>query len=188
MIKPSAALSRKLFFAMGRGRFWRDDSGVTAIEFGLLGLPFFAIIGAILETSLVFMASQVLDSAVGDATRQIRTGQALQAGFNVTLFKKQVCSELFGLFGDCSGLYTSVTTINDFSSFNYTPPVDYSCKSGCNWTQTEQYSPGLGNSTVFVQVYYKWPIILSIGGFDLADLGDRTRLLAAVRVFRNEPF
>ena len=35
-----------------KGRnFARDERGVTAIEFGILALPFFMIIGATLETS-----------------------------------------------------------------------------------------------------------------------------------------
>ncbi len=66
------------------GRFRRDEKGVTAVEFGLLSLPFFAIIGAILETSLIFMASQILDSAVNDSARLIRTGQAQAANFTST--------------------------------------------------------------------------------------------------------
>ncbi|RYE39513.1 MAG: pilus assembly protein, partial [Hyphomicrobiales bacterium] len=61
------------------GQFGRDDRGVTIIEFGILALPFFTIIAAILETSLVFFAGQILDSAVQDAGRLIRTGQ-MQAG------------------------------------------------------------------------------------------------------------
>ncbi|MEO5806238.1 TadE/TadG family type IV pilus assembly protein [Devosia sp.] len=188
MVHFATKLSRKLLAGLAGSRFLRDQSAAIAVEFALLALPFFAIIGAILETSLVFLSIQVLDSAVGDATRQIRTGQAQAAGFDVTRFEQLVCDKLYGLFGDCSGLYTSVTTISDFSAVNVTPPVVSSCTNACTWTQPEQYSPGLGSSTVLVQVYYKWPIMLSIGGFDLADLSDHTRLLAAVRVFRNEPF
>lgn len=187
MAKFVTSLSRRVLGGLVRRPFLRDQRGATAVEFGLLALPFFAIIGAILETSLVFLAGQVLDSAVGDASRQIRTGQAQQAGFNTTKFEKLVCDELYGLF-DCSKLYTSVTTINDFASATVSPPVDTSCSTSCTWTQPETFVPGQGSSTVLVQVYYKWPVILSIGGFDLANLGDRTRLLATVRVFRNEPF
>jgi hypothetical protein len=39
-----------------------------------------------------------------------------------------------------------------------------------------------------VQVYYKWPVILNFGGFDLATNSDGTHLMGAVRVFENEPF
>jgi Flp pilus assembly protein TadG len=58
---PALPLDRKPL-ARRRG-FARDESGVTAIEFGLLALPFFSILGAILETSLVFLSGQVLESA-----------------------------------------------------------------------------------------------------------------------------
>jgi hypothetical protein len=39
-----------------------------------------------------------------------------------------------------------------------------------------------------VQAYYKWPVILNFGGFNLQTAGDGTHLLSAVRVFSNEPF
>ena len=39
-----------------------------------------------------------------------------------------------------------------------------------------------------VQVYYKWPIIMTFGGFGLATSSDGTRLFSATRVFANEPF
>ena len=65
-------------------RRWRgfahDESGVTAIEFGLLAVPFFSILGAILETSLVFLSGQVLESAVQDASRLIRTAPRSSPG------------------------------------------------------------------------------------------------------------
>ena len=73
------ALLRKIFggvhqAARGRG-FRRDERGTTAIEFGILGMPFFALLAAILETSYVFLAGQILDTAVQDSARFIRTGQ-----------------------------------------------------------------------------------------------------------------
>jgi hypothetical protein len=39
-----------------------------------------------------------------------------------------------------------------------------------------------------VQAYYKWPVMLNFGGFNLQTAGDGTHLLSAVRVFSNEPF
>ena len=65
-------LRRLISPAISRGRrFARDERGVTAVEFGILGLPFFTIIFAILETTMVFLAGQVLDGAVEDASRLI---------------------------------------------------------------------------------------------------------------------
>ena len=44
--------------------FARDREGSSAVEFGLVALPFMAILLAILETGLVFFASQVIETAV----------------------------------------------------------------------------------------------------------------------------
>lgn len=153
------------------------------IEFGVLAVPFFAIIGATLETALVFLATQVLDAAVHDASRLIRTGQAQNAGFVHEDFRAAVCDHVFGLL-DCSQLKIEVHTIDTFADVSYEAPVD---EDG-DWTIVEAYDDGIASSIVFVEVYYKWPTLLNIFGFDLADQPDGTRLLGASRVFKNEPF
>lgn len=171
-----------------RSGFARDQQGATAVEFGLLALPFFAIIGAILETSLIFLSGQVLESAVQDASRHIRTGQAQGVMVTAANFKAKVCGRLLGLFGDCNGLHVEVETIDDFSQIAISAPVDWTCTSNCEWTRPETYTAGTGSSYVVVQVYYKWPIILSLGSMTLANLAEQKRLLATATVFRNEPF
>ena len=78
-------------------RLVRDQRAVTAIEFGMLAFPFFAIVGAILQTSVVFLASQVLESAVHDAARTIwknlhgNVRRGMDAG-NMTLLSVPLCS------------------------------------------------------------------------------------------------
>lgn len=188
MTNSVPSLIGKLRSLLRGGRFGRDERGTTIIEFALLGVPFFAIVGAILETSVVFLASQVLDSAVSDASRLIRTGQAQERSYSADNFETVICGRLYGLFGDCSGLHVRVSTVSDFASATVAPPVESSCTTVCNWTLQEAFQPGGGSSIVLVQAYYKWPIILSFGGFGLADQPDNTRLLATVRVFRSEPF
>jgi Flp pilus assembly protein TadG len=171
-----------------RRRFVRDQRGATAVEFGLLALPFFAIIGAILETSVVFLSGQVLESAVQDTSRYIRTGQAQGVIVTAADFKARVCDRLYGMFGDCSGLYVEVKTISDFGSIAISPPIDWTCQNDCQWNRPEAYTAGLGSSIVVVQVYYKWPIILSLGDMTLANLPQQKRLLGTATVFRNEPY
>ncbi|WP_224705601.1 TadE/TadG family type IV pilus assembly protein [Devosia aquimaris] len=168
--------------------FRRDQSGATAVEMGLLALPFFMIVGAILETSVVFLASQFLDSAVADTSRLVRTGVAKTTMSNTADFRNAICDRLYGLFPDCSGLHIEVKTISDFASATISPPIDYSCTSECGWTRSEQYGAGTGSSIMLVEVYYKWPIILNLGGLSLANLPDGKRLLSAATVFRNEPY
>jgi Flp pilus assembly protein TadG len=177
----------------GRRRgFVRDENGATLVEFGLLSVPFFAIVGAILETSVVFLAGQVLDSAVQDTSRLIRTGQAQGAGLDIDGFKGQVCDRLYNLFADCDSLHVEVQVVSNFQSATVAPPVDWDCEEDCEeWTRPELYPTGseAGPSDVMlVQVYYKWPILLNFGGLSLANLSDGRRLLGAATVFRNEPF
>jgi len=60
-------------------RFLRDRHGATALEFGLVALPFLVVILQVLELSLVFLVYAQLDTALANASRSIRTG-ALQKG------------------------------------------------------------------------------------------------------------
>jgi len=180
---PTARLMRALL----RPDLARDERGATAIEFGLLAVPFFAIVGAILETAMVFLAGEVLDSAVNDANRKILTGQAQSAGYDLTAFRSDVCAHTWGLF-DCANIHFRVTTVNDFATASVVPPVASDCEAPCDWDAVQLFDPGQGSSVVLVQAYYKWPTILDFGGFNLATLPDGSRLLATVRVFRNEPF
>lgn len=170
--------------AKRRRRFAGDERGVTLIEFGLLALPFFAIVGAILETALVFLASQVLDSAVHDSARLIRTGQSHAQSYTGTEYAAAICEGLYGLF-DCDQLKVNVSVVADFASATLNPVAD---PDTGNWLIVENYDDGIGSSVIVVEAYYKWPIMLNLYDFNLANLPDDTRLLSSVRLFRNEPF
>ncbi|MCF6327379.1 MAG: pilus assembly protein [Devosiaceae bacterium] len=166
------------------GQFKGDENGVTAVEFGLLALPFFAIIGAILETSLIFLASQILDSAVNDSSRLIKTGQAQSADYTSTEYRAAICDGLYEMF-DCNNLRIRVSEVASFGAATLSNVVDLTDGS---WTIVENYDDGAGASIILVEAYYKWPTMLDILSFDLSNLADGTRMLSAVRVFRNEPF
>jgi Flp pilus assembly pilin Flp len=181
--------------ALRRRRFAADESGTTAIEFGLLGIPFFGVLAAILETSYVFLAGQILDTAVQDSARFVRTGQIHQAGFpddtgglGLAKFRSEICEGLYGLF-DCNELWISVTPVGAFTGVTAASPVPSSCDpNNCDWALPEAYSPGTGSSIILVRVYYKWPTFINLGGFTLQNTGGNSRLLGSVRIFSNEPF
>lgn len=176
--------------------FGRNESGVTAIEFAILALPFFTIITAIMETALVFLAGQILDSSVQDASRLIRTGRAI--AFDEAQFRAQICDGLFGLF-DCTAgpnerLRINVSVIDDFASAS---PMPSPLKTGaactalsCDWEMADDFAGGEAgkSSVVMVRAYYKWPTLVNLPGFNLSTLPDGSRLLGAARVFMNEPF
>lgn len=180
-------------FLKKRG-FVRNERGAAAIEFALLSLPFFTLIFAILETSIVFLAEQILDSAVQDASRNIRTGQAQNASWTADTFRAEICEGLYGMF-DCAAdkLIVKVSVVTSFATATVTDPIDSDCTltsdpTECGWTITPSYAAGVGSSIVLVQAYYKWPTIVNLPGFNLQTQAGGTRLMSAVRVFRNEPF
>ncbi|OYX04895.1 MAG: hypothetical protein B7Z15_17285 [Rhizobiales bacterium 32-66-8] len=180
-------IGRALLPRRRRG-FARDEGGATLIEFGLLALPFFSIVGAILETSVVFLSSQVLESAVQDVSRLIRTGQAQGTMESVDAFRDRVCSRLYGLFADCDGLFVEVKVITNFNDASISAPIADACTLPCDWTRLPSYTPSNSSNIVLVQVYYKWPVMLSLGDLSLANLPGNQRLMGAATVFRNEPF
>lgn len=165
--------------------FAQNARGSVLVEFALLAIPFFALVGAMIEMAVLLLGSAILDAAVDTASRKIRTGQAHAANYTLTSYRAEVCSHTYGLF-DCSGLRIMVTPISDFGSASLsTNAVDLTDGS---WDAAETYSHGASSTIVLAQVFYKWPTYLDFFHFDLASLPDDTRLMSAARLFQNEPF
>ncbi len=165
-------------------RFRKDKSGVYAIEFAMIAVPFFALIFAIIETGLVFFADSVLDHASSEAARLIRTGQAQEQGLSESAFKSRICTELKVPMFDCAKLHVDVRTYTQFDQVNLTEVLD----SSGNLINNFQFAPGGGGDIVTARVFYEWPIIVNSFGINLADMANGSRLLGSVHAFRNEPF
>jgi Flp pilus assembly protein TadG len=190
MTKRPTLLRRLISPVVSRGRaFARDDRGVTAIEFGILALPFFTIIFAILETTMVFLAGQVLDSALEDASRMIKTGRAQAiTGYNMASFRTLLCDYTFDIFGDCSGVRIRVKKLDNFTSTSTTTSPTTCTEESCELTLVEDWDPGGGRSVVQVFAYYRWPLLVNLPYFNFKNQPDNYRLIGSSRVFRNEPF
>ena len=184
---PTAQLSRTKIFRISTAfRFARRDDGAAAIEFGMVAAPFLALMFAIMETALVFFASQTLETAVADSARLIMTGQAQATGFGgATGFKDAVCARVGGLFNCQSGLHVDVKTYPKFADVDNSTPVDNNgqLKSG-----TFGYSPGGPGDIVVVRLMYQWPVYASLLGFNLGNMAGNKRLIMATAAFRNEPY
>lgn len=161
-----------------------DEEGSVLVEFGLLAFPFFALVAVILETAFTLLASQILDAALEDASRYVRTGQAHTNAYSLTEFRAKVCEDLYGLF-DCAQLKIYVTPITNFSSANINQSV-VDLDDG-SWTETEAYNHGSASEVMLARAYYQWPAILNIMP-TTAHLVNNTVLLSSARLFRNEPF
>jgi len=177
----------------GRGllrRFLRQDDGATAVEFSLIAVPFLGVLFAIVETALVFFASQIMERATADAARQIMTGQAKE--FSATQFKSEVCKRLSGMFTCDPGVFIDVRGYTSFSAIDFErPPVD----AKGNFSYDFKYEPAGPGCITVVRVFYQWPIHLAIGSFNMASVTSQDgkvsftrRLLTATAAFRNEPY
>jgi len=165
-------------------RFAHGQDGIAAVEFGMVAAPFLALMFAIMETALVFFASQTLETATADSARLIMTGQAQQASYTEAQFKSAVCARILALFDCQSGIKIDVKTYNNFSAISNTKPVD----TNGNLLTNFGYAPGSACDIVVVRLMYEWPVYLSLLGFNLADMAGGKRLIMATAAFRNEPF
>jgi Flp pilus assembly protein TadG len=167
-------------------RFARHQRGAVAVEFGLILLPFLALMFGIMETALVFFADQTLETAVADSARLIMTGQAQTQNLTAATFKNAVCARIYGLFNCQAGVYVNVQTYSSFGSITYTPPID---TSGNLKTTSFVYQPGGPGDIVVVQLFYQWPIYVSLMNLgNLSNMSGNNRLLVATAAFRNEPY
>jgi len=165
---------------------WAEDKrGIAAVEFAMIAMPFFFLIFGLLEVCAIFIMTTVLEHGLNEASRQIRTGQAQEAGFGAVAFKNAVCSELFDLL-DCEGNLTlDVKTFADFGSTDNPSPIN---GSGDFDSSDFDYSPGGANEIVVVRAFYEWDLFTPVMSAPLANLKDGKRLLQSTIAFRNEPF
>lgn len=168
-------------------RFTKDRRGVAAVEFGLVAMPFFAVLFAILEVALAFWTGQVLETLVSNASRQIYTGQFQQANAGrstaemAEAFKNLICGDSAGLF-DCDGkLKVDVRTYASFPG-----PITAPVTDGRMDTNGWGYRDSRPLEIVVVRAAFEHPVFTSFIGH--GTLANGNRLIMATATFRNEPF
>ena len=166
-------------------RFWRQEEGSAAVEFAIISLPFFILLFATIETFVAVFAGQVLDTAVADTARLVRTGQAQTTGFSQADFTQTVCERAV-LFLDCTNtMKVDVRVYTDFNDADFDDPID---GDGDFDESGFDFDMGGRNDIVVVRVYYPWPIITDYLGAFLSNVNGNKRLLVATSAFRTEPF
>ena len=168
-----------------RERCTQDEGGSAVVEFALIAPTFFFLLFVIAETALVFIAEQVMDNAVFETARLIRTGQAQNAGMTKAGFKTEVCNRV-SVFIDCNSadFYLDVRSYPSFGDMELGKPVDAEDK----YTDNGQYIAGKANDIVVVRAYYQWPTNKIFGSLSLQNLSNGKRLIGAFAAFKNEPY
>lgn len=172
-------------------RFKKNNSGVTAVEFSLVALPFFALMLAILEVGLVFFGAQALENSVEQTARTVRTGQAQAASMTVAQFRQDICNRINSLF-DCQN--NLMIELRSFTSFqaaaNYmdniaNEPLDTDGDLRDDFVFEANTEAG---DIVLLRAFLEWDITANIPGSTLSNMDNGNRLLMATTSFRNEPF
>jgi len=164
-------------------RFRRSRDGTAALEFALVAPIFLALLFAILETALMFFASQVLETMTQQSARMILTGQAQSASYTASDFKTYVCNQIPALF-TCANISVDVQSFGAFSAVTFSNQVD---GSGNFISNNLQYDPGGAGCIVLVRVFYPWQLFVTGLGYNISNMAGSKRLLIATAAFRNEP-
>ena len=160
--------------ASDRRRLLRDDEAGAALEFALLAPAFIALLLAITNTLLIYLAQEALETAAETSARLLLTGQAQtfqsyngstqNTGMTATQFTNAICGTLTynatanastpTTYGSgsllppllsCSNLYVNVAPASSFSNAS-TAPVTLSVDSNGNITGTS-FSTSSGGTT-----------------------------------------
>lgn len=186
--KPGSRWPRRA--RRGLRAFRRDQEGVAAVEFGLVAVPFFALLFAILETALVFWSTQVLETAVANASRTIYTGQ-FQSSNDQTApdigakFKTEVCKHVAALF-PCDSPSVRVD-VRRFTPGTPPPEVVDPTTKEIN-EGAFGYQATKASDIVLVRVAVEYPVFVSMLNSNQANLANGKRLIMSSTTFRNEPF
>jgi Flp pilus assembly protein TadG len=183
-------------------RFQRNRNASALVQFALVAPLFFVLLFAVVETAIMFFASQVLETITQESARAIQTGQAQNgqlaacggAPCTQATFKTYVCGQIpAGLF-NCNNIFVDVENYANFQSISLPTPIN----SSGNFVNNTGYNPGASssctgnvscsNSIVVVRLYYAWQLFVTGLGYNISNLSGNQRLLMATAVFRNEPY
>lgn len=172
------------------GRFRRDDSGATAIEFAFLVLPFALLVFAILEIGISFAGQQILSNAADDVARQLRMGQLKPADVTEASLKTAICDRLaIVLAGDCDGLEVD---LREFQTFGEAAAVRIKFTGDADDRELDTtdfaVTPGPSGSKNMLRVFYKWPVVTDFMARMMSNLKDGKTLHFASVTWQNEFF
>lgn len=163
-------------------RWKREQDGVAAMEFAFLGIPFFMFIIGIIEVALMMANASIMEGAVYDAARQIRTGQVQQDGDPEAAFRAAICDH--AIIMDCDGFEYYVTTLNNFSDADENLP-EFDEEGSM---EDQDFSAGGSGDVVLIRVSYLYEFMTPWIGEIFTDYPNNTRLMMSTVVLQTEPY
>lgn len=169
-------------------RFRRSRDGATAIEFGLIALPFMMLFVAIVETAMMLWTNAVLEEAVSDASRRVLTGSsraryAGSASANTAAFRNDVCNYAPG-FIDCDKLKVDVQSYASFAD----AATGSALSGGALNTSGFAYRQPQAGDIVVIRGALEYSAFFTQWSSVFASVDGSRRALIASTAFRTEPF
>lgn len=167
----------------------RDESGTTAVEFGLVGLPFLMLCFGVITVGLHFLTTYWLENGVERASRLIRTGQAQTAGMTAQQFKAKICEIAVSYFHCDSKMQVH---IQSWGAGENIAPVSClsngSLSGGTGGATSVSDSAGGASRTVLVTVCYEWELAAVLPFLKIGKMPNGSALIQAAAAFQTEPY
>jgi Flp pilus assembly protein TadG len=172
----------------GLRKFLDDENGTTAVEFGLVALPFLMMIFGTANTGLYYFTVNSLDRGVEDAARLIRTGEAQKAGKTVADFKQLVCDGAGGMI-DCAKVTVQLQSAADWPTINKQSCLTAGNITGDTGVGTDKLQSYVGGAgvPVLISVCYVWGMTEYLPFLKLSNVSGGM-LLQSSTAFRTEPY
>lgn len=168
------------------GRWREDRKGATAIEFGILALPFMMMLIGTIAVGLFYFTTFSFENAVERAARLIRIGEVQQSGMSAEEFKDEICSRLPGYI-DCAGkMRVNVQNYSEFSDIVTPSCTDNDGKLVPPASTT--YNAGSASEVVLVTVCYEWEFAGKLPFIKVGSMPNGSALIQASTTFRTEPY
>jgi len=169
-----------------RSRHRQHRQGASAVEFAMVAAPFFFMLFAILELGMVFVTDSVLENAMMETGRLVRTGRADVETIDEAEFKEELCGRMSVFAADCADRANiDVREIPQFRDPTLPDPLE----DGETFDESKlDYDIGDPGSLMLVRVWYEQPLITPFLSKSLSELDDRTMLMTVTTAFRNEPY
>ena len=197
------AVARSMKF--GR-RVARNEDGATAIEFAMVGVPFFMMLFGIMGVGLYFFSIFNLENAVETAARPFRTGESrvqypsttpLEIVASKTKFADAICQNLAGFF-DCANKLR-VQVINVTALQKTTPgaiPQIGKCLFKADPLTPDilipaaqtKFDPAAQSDTMVVTACYEMDFFQFIPFIKLGNMPNGATMIQGSTAFKNEPY
>ncbi len=177
----------------GLCRFGSDRRGATAVEFGLVLMPFMAILFAVFEIGFVNLQTEMLANAVSDAGRAMLTGDLQTAGVTtaqqfVSTYMCQASGRTLPSNFNCSNLIIDVRPASTF--------VAGDTSNDFYKSTSNEFCPGRPGQVVVMRVAYPLPAIFPANLFssstsvvtDVPNLPGRYHIIMGEALFQEENY